>query len=289
MTMTGTPMKDSNNTIVIYHADCSDGYAAGYAAWVQFGDEAEYLPYSYDMAPPEAMDSIVYILDFSFPVSVLACLCDRAKEVTIIDHHVGVMPELLQFNRKNFKYIYNVEKSGCVLAWEYFHLSKVPQLLLHIQDRDLWNFDLPDTEAICFGVSAVTFGTFGEWHKMVIDEGVCTHLLSIGTLLLSVHNKQVGRLAERSYPIELVLGGYTWKGTACNANGNYSSTLGNVLAKANDSFGLTYYYDGSKGQWIYSLRSIEGVDILPIAKHYGGGGHTNSAGFILNVLLEELQ
>ena len=35
------------NIVVLYHADCLDGFGAAYAAWEKFGDTAEYIPVQY--------------------------------------------------------------------------------------------------------------------------------------------------------------------------------------------------------------------------------------------------
>ena len=73
--------------LVIYHADCTDGYGSAFAAWLKFGDEAEYLPMQYGQVKTVAeMNSVlstagipfgegeVYILDFSLPKDVMAWL-----------------------------------------------------------------------------------------------------------------------------------------------------------------------------------------------------------------------
>ena len=33
--------------LVIYHASCADGFGAAFAAWLKFGDDAEYVACSY--------------------------------------------------------------------------------------------------------------------------------------------------------------------------------------------------------------------------------------------------
>ena len=64
-------------SLVIYHANCTDGFGAAFAAWLKLGDEAGYLPMEYNKNPNNyfggrpiaqwARDTDVYILDFSFP------------------------------------------------------------------------------------------------------------------------------------------------------------------------------------------------------------------------------
>ena len=33
--------------LVIYHAHCTDGFGAAFAAWMKLGDDAEYVPMQY--------------------------------------------------------------------------------------------------------------------------------------------------------------------------------------------------------------------------------------------------
>ena len=83
--------------LVIYHANCTDGFGAAFAAWLKLGDEAEYLsmehgkvktPTDFDMKVSlAAKDNDVYILDFSFPREVMDALFKHAKRVVWLDHH----------------------------------------------------------------------------------------------------------------------------------------------------------------------------------------------------------
>ena len=58
----------SKKTLVIYHGQCTDGFGAAFAAYMKFGDRAEYLPwqYSFDNSTISMVDKDVYIFDFSF-------------------------------------------------------------------------------------------------------------------------------------------------------------------------------------------------------------------------------
>jgi hypothetical protein len=50
--MQETPLTD---TVVIYHADCRDGFGAAYAAWKKFGDNASYIPWRDHAVAPEGL------------------------------------------------------------------------------------------------------------------------------------------------------------------------------------------------------------------------------------------
>lgn len=86
--------------LVIYHANCTDGFGAAFAAWLKLGDEAEYLPMDYLKATDGVAEfhervkidcSIserdVYILDFSLPKVVMEWLFAHARRVVWLDHH----------------------------------------------------------------------------------------------------------------------------------------------------------------------------------------------------------
>ena len=151
--------------LVIYHANCTDGFGAAFAAWLKLGDEAEYLPmeygaaYNFDLSGVvidhvgyEINEREVFILDFSFPREVTDDIFAHAKRVVWLDHHASVFKDwgvplddvadeltlgLVQPN--DHTVVLDNNKSGAYLAWEYFHPgTEVPMLIRHIDDRDRW-------------------------------------------------------------------------------------------------------------------------------------------------------
>ena len=82
--------------LVIYHANCADGFAAAFAAWLKLGDDAEYVPMQYGkddvfkIPPWTARD--VYILDFSLPRDYMDKIFSEAKRVVWLDHHASSRP-----------------------------------------------------------------------------------------------------------------------------------------------------------------------------------------------------
>ena len=82
--------------LVIYHANCADGFGAAFAAWLKLGDEAEYVPMQYgEQANKFDLDVShrdVYVLDFSFPKLTMDRLFATAKFVVWLDHHASSRP-----------------------------------------------------------------------------------------------------------------------------------------------------------------------------------------------------
>lgn len=270
--------------LILYHANCSDGLGAAYAAWKKFGDDAEYVPVHYGNPPPDVTGKRVYILDFSYPRLDLIIMEQKAEFIQVLDHHKTAKADL-----DGLPYaLFDMEKSGCVLAWEYFHPDALTPIgLLYIQDRDLWRFNYEQTKAFCEGFR--TLGTdFEALDNVFSSVGATVSVIKVGEILLKAFDEDVKQLMGRAHTF-LVRDRETKifrMGLAVNANTKYASELGNQLAKKSGVCGLVYSYDGARKEWQYSLRSTdEGIDVSRVAKDYGGGGHRNAAGFASTAIL----
>lgn len=270
-------MKDK---IVIYHANCQDGFAAAYVAWLKFGDEAEYIPSHYGGEPPDVAGKDVYILDFSYPRETLIRMSEKTNFLLVLDHHKTAQADLsgLPFA------VFDMEKSGCGLAFDYFYPTRVaPYFIERIQDRDLWKFEYLDTKDFCAGLRTLPM-QFEIWHSQVgwgYEGAGNSALRELGRVLTLQFDDEVADLVNKAHPI-FITGGVTRNvktGLAVNAPAKYASELGNKLAEKSGVCGLVYSFDGSRNEWQYSFRSIDsGIDVSAVAKRHGGGGHRNAAG-----------
>ncbi len=263
---------------VLYHADCMDGYAAAWAAWKKFGDQATYKAVRhYQPIPQFDEGATLYILDFCYPVDVLLLAAKKAKSIVVLDHHIsaeqsflaydGALPASLTLN-------FIQHQSGCMIAWDYFHDTATPPLLLkHIEDHDLWRHELKETEAICKALYLRLPLRFEYFEALKLST-----LQKEGRILLKQHQLIVRRLVNAKHSFEL-LGA---KGLAVNASGMFSSDVGHALAKQSGTFGMTYFYHGKKQQFECGLRSIGDFDVSKLAMNFGGGGHKNASGFSLS-------
>ena len=59
-------VEPSQVNCVIYHADCTDGFGAAYAAWKHLGNRSEYYACKHGSPPPDIKGKVVAILDFSY-------------------------------------------------------------------------------------------------------------------------------------------------------------------------------------------------------------------------------
>lgn len=161
------------NPLVIYHASCADGFGAAFAAWLKLGDDAEYVPMQYldsKLNAVEAWEALsaaipskantgreVYILDFSLPKPVMDKLFAVSERVTWLDHHKTAFEmwcedgerSLCEQSNGRDEVILDNNKSGAMLAWEYFHPGiEVPMLIRMIDDRDRWQFKIPGSKEL---------------------------------------------------------------------------------------------------------------------------------------------
>ena len=298
--------------LVIYHDNCADGFGAAFAAWLALGDEAEYLPLMYGkLGDYERTRELfsgrdVYILDFSLPREFMDMAFESAKRVVWLDHHKTAF-EMWGVGMPWFKNMdygdgeqHHIEldnnKSGAMLAWEYFHPdTEIPMLIKHIDDYDRWQFKLAGTKEFNKALWSYAPWSFEQWRDMFL----CTSIPDIlyrddmfgqGAAILRAHDQNVQTVVKGSaractiwFPTPY--GG--WRpGDTCMAHGlaancppHLTSDVGHELAVQSGTFGLCWTLNQTKPVANCSLRSNGDYDVSAIAKAFGGGGHKNAAGF----------
>lgn len=260
--------------VILYHANCSDGFGGAWAAWRKFKNKAEYIPVHHQLSPPEGLrNKELYFIDFIYPLAITKKLIAENKRFSAIDHHVTREKEV----KMTEDYSYAAENSGAVLAWRYFYPNKpVPEILKYVEDMDLWRFKIPNTKAIFAYLNLFDFD-FKIWNKLAAEiENPLKRKSAIekGKIVLKYEDKLVNKLIENNG--ELVeFNGY--KTYAVNA-AFLDSQIGNRISeKILPPIGIIW--KRVKGQISVSLRSDGTVDVAKLAEKYGGGGHKAAAGF----------
>jgi len=99
--------------LVIYHADCPDGFGAAYSAWLALGDKADYLPAKHGDPAPDVSGRQVYILDFAFSAELLGQMREQAESITLLDHHKTAQDQLRCMScGPKFSLLFDLQKSG---------------------------------------------------------------------------------------------------------------------------------------------------------------------------------
>lgn len=282
--------------LVIYHANCMDGAAAALAAWLKFGDEAEYRPANYgDPAPTddEMHDRHVYVLDFSYSRAELDRMfrmhCSGQFEFCVLDHHKTAQADLDDFPFC----VFDMRKSGAVMAWEYFHCSgladppqdkgRVPELFRYVQDRDLWRWELLHSREVSAALAAsgaltdfrALIPIYRGWAGLEGNGYSLGSLVTEGAAILRAERFMIERIAATAEEVEIEYTVKHGKNVADTITGErvralattsavLQSEVGEALAiesarRGRDAVGVVYYRDGAAGKWHVSLRSCDGV------------------------------
>lgn len=260
----------------LHHND-TDGYASKYAAWHMHRNMAEYHSVNYNQPCP-ILDKVVsgdevYVLDFSYPIKVIKQIMQKGAKLVVIDHHKTAKEKLGSYPW----FIYDESKSGCVLSWNYFVGTKTPDILLTVQDWDLWQFKLPFTKEI--HLVAECNKEDMKWWEFAADGNSILSITAIGEQLMKYHTKIVETMASHAW-----LG--TFFGLPVAVSNVTYPFISDVNQKMSENFGdkismtMTFFVD-EDGKKVWSLRSNK-VDVGEIAKQYGGGGHQGAAGMILS-------
>lgn len=261
---------------VLYHSNCYDGFGAAFSAWKKFGDTAKYIPVGYGYPPPEMPDATeVFIVDFSYPALELTTLADKSK-IVVLDHHKTAEANLRDFKHPNATIIFDMERSGARITWDYFHAGfavEPPMLIQHISDRDLWTFKLDRTREVHSALVSYPMD-FKLWDTF---EGKLEQLKIEGAALLRQYQQLVDNICKKPFMVKI--GEHTVP--AVNTSIAWSEVgekLGDMYPDAPFVASFTEFDDIS----MWSLRTSKNnrnFDVSAVAKQFGGGGHAAAAGF----------
>jgi len=265
-------------TLCIYHGNCADGFGAALVVWMRYGEKVEFHAGQYGQTPPDCTGHHVLLVDFSYKLPQLRDIIAQAASVTILDHHKTAEADIQPLlDNGDINGEFDMARSGAAITWDWcFPEHPLPKLIQHIQDRDLWRFELNGTKQIM----AALFSwdqDFAIWEEILED--IDTDLgwdekYVIGAAILQKHNKDVGDLIAQTRRY-MTIGDYDVP--TVNVPYMFASDAGNILSQG-EPFAACYY-DSSTARK-FSLRSQKGgADVSEIAKQYGGGGHANAAGF----------
>lgn len=263
-------------SICIYHGNCIDGWAAAWAI-KHFFPSMELFEGIYGKNPPDVTDKNVIIADFSYDYQTICHMADDAVRITILDHHISAYRDLSkQLLPNNVYYRYRNDRSGAVLAWEFAEtVEPAPKLLQHIQDRDLWKFELDGSREIHEALKYYE-KDFQVWEKLVYSfEKNQLDLILDGKLLLRKHNQDLDDIIKSNKRL-MRIGSFLVP--VVNAPYQYASDIGDKLSFG-APFAATYFDTENHRQFSLRSKKDSGLDVSEIAKKYGGGGHAQAAGF----------
>lgn len=265
--------------LCIYHGNCADGFGAAWAVWCARGDDFEYFPAQYGDPIPDVENREVVIVDFSYPENDLITISSRAASVVVIDHHQTAEHVIGLIEDGVVDGVFDQEKSGARLAWEWFHPGfDVPPLLAYIEDRDLWRFSMPQTRAVMASVFSFPYD-FSVWSSLDYQCSApnVSRIIQEGEALLRERQKTLEELLP---PMTkwITLDGYCVP--SINLPDPWKSEAGHELCRRHPEAAFAVVYSEHANYRVYHLRSAQhGADVSAIAQRFGGGGHRHAAGF----------
>ena len=258
------PIKNSGQIpdLVLYHAECSDGFGAAWALWKRF-PAAQFIPVKHGLPPPaDLAGRHIVIADFSYARPTLETIAAEAGSLVILDHHITAQHALAGLPYAYF----DQKRSGAVLAWEWAHQAPAPWLLQYVQDKDLWHWELPCSREINAALASYPYD-FRVWDGLRQET-----LETEGRAILRYENELVGKIAAAA-----VLSPFHEETIPVVQSAILTSQVGERLSGGHP---FCVIWHDREGRRYYSLRSREqGADVAAIATQYGGGGHTHAAGF----------
>ena len=295
--------------LVIYHANCADGFTAAWA--VRQAMDADFYAAVHGAPPPPVEGRDLVLVDFCYPPHVMLDLQLVARSILVLDHHKSAEAELpanpltaddqltvvriegfdaevdptwhhfrgwveqdkCEGIQKAMIYaLFDMDRSGAGIAWDFFHPGAPrPELIDHVEDRDLWRFALPGTREIQAAVFSYPY-EFDVWDLLM--ETPMETLRAQGVAIERKHHKDVAELVKVAKR-QMMIGHY--EVPVASLPYTLASDAGHLMAKGKPFAACYYDKDGGR---VFSLRSTDqGVDVSEVAKLYGGGGHARAAGF----------
>ena len=269
--------------VIIYHGSCPDGFCSALSAWYYYKtngfnmEEFTFVPAFYNGEIPNVNDKSVLICDFSFSYEKTLELIDKTKDLTILDHHLTAENNLAKIP-SNYKY-FNMKHSGAYLTWAYFFgETNVPDLIKYVEDRDLWNKVLPNTDEISIYLSTLPY-VFEEYEKFIDNDNLRT-IIPEAIGMVKLNNKYIKNAIKRGEerliktPDEKI-----YRVVFCNST-ELQSDIGNKILYEFPMANFSAIYSIYNKSYNFSLRSMnDRTDVGTLAnKYFNGGGHRNASG-----------
>lgn len=269
-------MQTDRPVAVMYHQGCADGFGAAWAVW-RSDTDAEFRAVEHDRRLPEfTPDTSIYMLDFAptRPIALEMSQRHGTDGLAILDHHISAQRAIGDLPTCHI----DLTRSGAVIAWHEFNpTTPVPELLLYVQDRDLWKWELPDSREISAYLHAQGFD-FHRWnrvHNALQRKNSRQKIVQTGRMLVALEERVIKVAVARS-AIGTVAG---YRVPIANSQVSRSEIGQRMLDQNAAAPFAAIWYDIGRHRRKWSLRSRGDFDVSLIATRMGGGGHASAASF----------
>ena len=278
--------------VIIYHANCSDGFAAATVAYCYYPANAKPLLVEckqgaaciipmLDKLHHEHPNASVICFDVSFDQASFDKLLQYYPNAHVYDHHESTVKSC----RPHPQLHYDVTRSGATLAFDYYHPGEErPSLIKYIEDRDLWQWKLVKSKEVntwLYNTLSPRLDQLNKWIQLYNSgDAWLAMAISLGESMLQYENHLVNAIVRNATTVfindQLV---------KMVESPVLKSELGNALVQDLDvKYALIWDYEPDTDMCRVSLRSNannpNAANVADVAKALaGGGGHKNAAGF----------
>jgi oligoribonuclease NrnB/cAMP/cGMP phosphodiesterase (DHH superfamily) len=276
---------------ILSHMD-ADGRFASFAAWRYFQlVPLNFIEVQYGQAFPLEIDKLtrddqVYILDFSYDRATLDLVCSKVGKLQVIDHHETAKEELAGA----YYAIFDMSKSGALLAWNYFFPDTSPPLpCLFVNDYDLheWQYGAHTASFQAWLHLDKVGQDWVKWDKLCTDQDYLAECLLKGSVAVAVNEgvidtfiKSRNNVTFNSFYSDEKLRKINY--AIFNGMHYLRNEISSVLYKNNDVDMVIGWCVKGK-EVIFSVRAPnpEKFSARSYAESHGGGGHAAAAAFSL--------
>ncbi len=242
-----------------------------------------------DALPDLSGYDIVYVADIALPIDVMRRLNEEGRLIWI-DHHATAIKDSKAYGYSTAPGLRRIGKGACELCWEFMFASEPPLFVKYLSAYDVFNKERFDFE------NQVLPFQYGVRNRFQLNPKSFIKALGIGNEF-----GYVGKLIDEG---RTILNYIRQKGYRAAKNYGFAITLaGKVPALCiltDQSESIPYHQAAIEagcqviicanriGDSLYKISSYAAEGDAPIhlgdylKDMYGGGGHANAAGAVLN-------
>lgn len=268
--------------VVAYHANCTDGLAAAAVVLTALDHThcGKFVPVQYGQPLPEAItkggENILFV-DWCPEPEQIPGIRQAWKDWFVIDHHLSRDWIANEFPQNS---LFDTTACGAVLAWEWFNRGQslpCPEMLAYVQDRDLWEWKLPDSRAVSAALAEEDRDV--DRYARILASFNAAEFISKGEILLDSRTRAARSLASKAFSVGSDYG----DGFYCvNATENVSEVCEQMLAMFPEIEVACAFFAIGPHEIQLSFRSRSHapshINALGMAKYFEGGGHLHAAG-----------
>ena len=274
--MKSLPVLDFSPTLVLYHANCPDGFGAAWAIHQRFGEGVAYRASVFGEPPTddEVRGQDIIMVDVSFAREEVERIHRLARRFLIIDHHASAQKAL-----GDLVYAYfDMDRSGAGLAWDLcFPQTPRPLMLDLVEDRDLWRQQLRQVRLLgALDSLPWEFDVWSRFRDLLETSSGLAQVELEADAIDRAFQTMMDHVIVHARRVELD----GLRGWVVNAPRDMGSFIcARLYAREDTDFAMSWYQT-SEGHASCSWRTstANGVDLIPLVQRYGGGGHPKAAG-----------